>query len=353
MRILVATYAPLTPETGAGQVALNLGEGLRAQGHDVEVWSTAPTPPGKWWEGLLYMRRALARKVSEGLQGSGRAQSRGGAPSSGHAFDLIDAPAPLITAAVRRAGRRVIARSVQPDLLYAFSSMTARPTASQLAYSSSLSAMALEGWHRADRLACLGSLELAWMKRHIPWIGRKAFFYMHGLSAPDSEAIRSVRESRTRSGGRGVRYLWMGRWVRQKGTERLTAFLQERLRPEDTVTLAGCGEVLGLSARWTVRPQFHRAELPALLAAHDVGLFTSTVEGWGLSLNEMLESGLTVYATEAGGVADLRPYFPQQLRSFPPPIPVILSERLDDLTAYDDSFNWNAIAREYFAHATA
>lgn len=40
---------------------------------------------------------------------------------------------------------------------------------------------------------------------------------------------------------------------------------------------------------------------------YDAGLFTSEAEGWGLSLNEMLESDMPVFATEVGGVRDLRP----------------------------------------------
>jgi glycosyltransferase involved in cell wall biosynthesis len=95
---------------------------------------------------------------------------------------------------------------------------------------------------------------------------------------------------------------------------------------------------------------FSRAELPDLLAAHDAGLFTSSVEGWGLSLNEMLESGLPVYATAAGAVDDLRPYFPVSLRPFPPPeLPPLPGEGLEDLAAngYYERFNWDRIGRDY------
>ena len=72
------------------------------------------------------------------------------------------------------------------------------------------------------------------------------------------------------------------------------------------------------------------------------------MEGWGLNLNEMLESGLPVYATRAGAVDDLEPYFPSSLRSFPPP-ERIEPAPLEDLEAngYFQRFTWGAIARDY------
>ena len=160
--------------------------------------------------------------------------------------------------------------------------------------------------------------------------------------------------------GPGVRFLWIGRWSHQKGAQRLTAFLRERMaaHPKDTFTLAGCGPAAArhLPAAWLrtgrVRliPQFPRTALPDLLASHDAGLFTSKVEGWGLSLTEMLESGLPVYATEAGAVADLRPYFPGSLRPFPPPAE-IAPACPEDLRAngYYERFSWPEIARSYEA----
>jgi hypothetical protein len=62
----------------------------------------------------------------------------------------------------------------------------------------------------------------------------------------------------------------------------------------------------------------------------------------------MLESGLPVFATEAGAVPDLRPYFPRSLRPFPPPAHPEPAP-LEDLAAngYFERFTWPAIAREY------
>jgi hypothetical protein len=62
----------------------------------------------------------------------------------------------------------------------------------------------------------------------------------------------------------------------------------------------------------------------------------------------MLESGMQVYATEAGGAPELRRFFPSQLRPFPPRGEVEPG-KLDDpeVTGYDGEFNWTTIAGRY------
>ena len=64
----------------------------------------------------------------------------------------------------------------------------------------------------------------------------------------------------------------------------------------------------------------------------------------------MLESGLPVFATEAGGVRDLRPFFPRTLLPFPPPLDPDLSAcREADLDGYYRCFTWEQIAARYEA----
>jgi glycosyltransferase involved in cell wall biosynthesis len=197
------------------------------------------------------------------------------------------------------------------------------------------------------------------MRRRFPGWSGKMGLYVCAPSEEEQALLAEVRRRRTApEPGAGVRFLWIGRWAAHKGTRRLLRFLAGRLAaaPADRFTIAGCGPAAGreMPADWLrtgrVRlvPSFPRAALPDLLAVHDAGLFTSAVEGWGLSLNEMLESGLPVYATEAGAVDDLRPCFPASLRSFPPP-KIIEPAPLEDLTAngYFERFSWREIARDY------
>jgi glycosyltransferase involved in cell wall biosynthesis len=196
------------------------------------------------------------------------------------------------------------------------------------------------------------------MRRRFPRWAPKLGIYICAPPPDEREALTAVRRRRTEPPGPGLRFLWIGRWSAQKGTARLLRFLRERTatHPDDTFTLAGCGPAAERevpsgwlrSGRVRIVPAFARPDLPSLLAGHDAGLFTSSVEGWGLSLTEMLESGLTVFATEAGAVADLRPYFPASLRPFPPPAQ-IAPGLLEDLEAngYLERFSWPTIARAW------
>ncbi len=355
MRILLVSHPPLTAELGAAQIALNLAAALRDRGHDVEAFSPEPLPPDtRWWN--LWKRQAEGVERWAGENGP---------------FDVIDTPA---ISASRRLARlagdgSLVVRSVQPELRYLWqdvrSDLARRPSPRAIA-NAALSlrrAEAIEaGWSRAGAILCLGSLELDWMRRRFPAWRDKLGLYLCALSAQEREALARVRRSRTGPvEGPGTRFLWIGRWSAQKGTRRLLRFLRERLasHPQDTVTIAGCGPAAerDLPPEWLragrarLVPTFPRTELPALLGGHDAGLFTSGVEGWGLSLNEMLEAGLTVFATEAGAVADLRPYFPASLRPFPPPADIagIAPAPLEDLGAngYHERFSWPAIAASW------
>ena len=354
MRILLVSHPPLDPELGGAQIALSLAEALCSRGHDALAWSPEPLPPGtRWWERWRAQRRALERFVAEAGP-----------------FNVVEAPAISVGPRLGRTGRgagRVVARSFQPELLYLADNLRAdvrRPTPGtplRALWTGVVSAAVIRGWSRSELVFCLGTLERDWMRRRFPRLAPRLRVY--GLAPPsaDRAAFAAVRGSRTPRQGPGTRFLWIGRWASHKGTERLVHFLRERAAaaPDDIWTLAGCGEAAvrdvpaGLLRDGRVRivPAFRRTELPALLSGHDAGLFTSTVEGWGLCLNEMLEAGLTVYATRAGGVADLAPFWRDRLRPFPPPVrpepPGAEPESEPDLDGYLSFFSWPEIARRY------
>lgn len=360
MRLLVVSHPPLSPEYGAAQTTLNLTAALRGRGHDAVAWSPEPLPPqARWWNRWRWQRRQLEAYLAI-------------APR----FDAIDLPAVSISRRVAAAAPTV-ARSVQPDLRYfarAFAERLRRlPRGASRASAYTLADLAvcgavLSGWRRARVILCLGSQELGWMSARLPWSRSKLARYVNALGPADQAALAAVRADRLAPSGRGIRFLWIGRWVPQKGTRRLVAWIVERaaLAPHDTLTVAGCGpdatrdlpgELLA-NGRIRVIESFGRDELPSLLADHDAGVFTSVVEGWGLSLNEMLESGLPVFATAVGGVPDLAPFFPASLRPFPPPLE-LESQSPEDLarSGYLDHFTWDRVAaayeREVLARLTA
>lgn len=354
MKILLVSHPALAAELGAAQVAINLAAALRARGHEAMAWSPEPLPADTgWWNLWLRQRRSIERFA--GARGP---------------FDVIDTPAISASRKLARSGP-IVVRSVQPELRYLFhgfrGDLRRHPSLRTAVHAvqAGLQAGAITaGWRRARLIFCLGSHELAWMRQRFQRWSAKLRLYFNTLPPAERPALFEVRRRRgigAASGAgtaAGVRFLWMGRWTAHKGTQRLLELIRERAAssPLDTFTLAGCGPRAegDLPREWLrsgkveLVPAFTRAELPRLLASHQAGLFTSEVEGWGLNLNEMLESGMTVFATEAGAVADLRPFFPFSLRPFPPPRE-IEPAALEDLAAngYYQRFSWPEIARSY------
>jgi glycosyltransferase involved in cell wall biosynthesis len=349
LRILIITHAPLTAELGASQVAVNLGEALKELGHEVTVWSPQPLPPEtRWWQTLRQMRARVNAYID-----------------SQEAFDLIDSPATFITKRMCRSAI-VVARSTQPDILYLASDFVLPSPWSlkqfvrlpfHYGYTLFHLLLVVQGWQRASYILCLGTREFQWMKKWFPFWRDKVLRYVNTLSRADQEALAKVRSQRQPPASDRLRFLWIGRWTAHKGTDTLLAFIKKwsEQRPQDCFTIAGCDADAerqcpeSLIQRGTIRilPYFKREELFPLLAAHDIGLFTSKVEGWGLSLNEMLESGMPVFATAAGAVADLQAYF-NTLQPFPPSSQ--FSSTLPPMTLFDEyykTFNWRQIACHY------
>lgn len=349
MRILIATPGAGDPRGGAGQLALGLATGLRRLGHEVEAFDPArDLAPASPWR----LRGVVLRRIAARAQGAGP-------------FDLVDLPPTLVPPRLPTGARRIV-RSVQPELRYlAIERRSALRRFGRAPWRSALclalvalrGAWVRRGWRAGHALFCLGSGELDWMRRHFggspTWLRR----YDAAPSDQDRAALVKVRSSRApeRPKRGGTAFLWIGRWSSHKGTDALVRFTNARLgaRPADTLTVAGCGRVEvsqwrpELRQRVRIVPAFERHELPALLAAHDAGLFTSLAEGWGLSLQEMLESGLSVFATREGAVADLQPYFGAALRPFPPSLEAEPTGGRAPGPGYDERFDWTAIARRY------
>lgn len=352
MRILIVSHAPLSQELGAGQMALNLGEALRLWGHEVIVWSPHITG-NVWqrrWPPLALERSALNSFLAEQ-----------------ETFDVIDVPSALVTKKVCRSPF-VVARSVQPDILYLLQELRHAKLSSlgeiaraafACARCAYLLTLIMIGWRRCQLILCLGTLERRWMERWLPFWRGKIEHYVNALNDVDREKVASVRKKRQCYREDHYRFLWIGRWAAHKGVERLFEFIKRRVvsNPKDTITIAGHRISIehefsnALLEAGTVRlvPSFRREELPRLLAEHNAGLFTSNVEGWGLVLNEMLESGMTVFSTNVGGVRDLQPFFQSQLLRFPPmgSAPLQVPSGFDLSREYLRRFCWRDIAERY------
>jgi glycosyltransferase involved in cell wall biosynthesis len=116
--------------------------------------------------------------------------------------------------------------------------------------------------------------------------------------------------------GAARRLLFVGQWLRAKGTRTLTrAFASvATTHPEVTLVCAGTGAsaaaVLSdfdpsLRPRVTVLPRVTRAELARELTAADVFLFPTVSEGFSGALLEALASSLAVVTTRVGAAGDL------------------------------------------------
>ncbi|MCZ7651578.1 MAG: glycosyltransferase [Thermoanaerobaculia bacterium] len=280
-------------------------------------------------------------------------------------YDLIDVPPVSVSPAVAQVGGIVVARSVQPDLLYLESERRASAAGGRRALpwrllsgllAAPLTRAIKEGWHLADVVLCLGSLELAWMKGRFPSLRERLAAYVVAPPTAERQALAAVAAARSGFRSGLVRWLWLGRWAAHKGVGALKELIGRRLAvTDDRFTIAGCGEVpvRELDPEWTgsgrvrVVPSFDRSELTRLLADHDAGLFTSGVEGWGLSVQEMLESGLPVYASPAGCVGDLAPFVESGLEPFPPPLKDCSPARVALEPGYWGQFEWDRIAMSY------
>jgi glycosyltransferase involved in cell wall biosynthesis len=353
MRILIATHSILSAEFGAGQMAINLAEALRKQGHDVTLWSPHPMPDlNRWWQQLQVVD-SMRSKLDIFLD-------------TQEPFDVIDCSGITISKKVASSAI-VVARSVQPDILYILSSLFDMQNKGikqilllPFNYLIALSCIYLivQGWGRAHYILCLGNLEWKWMRKWFPWWRSKLLSYVNALSKDEQLDLQNIRTDRNDRDREEVRFLWVGRWVAHKGVRKLVKFIIQRAdaNPQDTFIIAGCGTNAARDfppdlikyGRVKIIPSFKRSEVCTLLATCNVGLFTSNVEGWGLTLNEMLESGMSVFGTAAGGYADLQPFF-KTLKPFPPPAQFTFEflDATQDLDNYYSSCSWDKIAEIY------
>nr|WP_242019901.1 glycosyltransferase family 4 protein [Nodosilinea sp. FACHB-131] len=197
------------------------------------------------------------------------------------------------------------------------------------------------------------------MTKWFPSLREKLSAYYNAISENEQESLKKIRVARSLERLPHIRFLWIGRWVKHKGIKELENFISSWLlsSPQDSFTIAGCGDCetsksllrLKKMEQVSIVPNFDRATLLELLNNHDIGLFSSQVEGWGLCLNEMLESGMPVFATNTGGVPDLKQLLGEKVLAFPPnaqSINEVTSQRtFDDI--YYNHFSWNSIANSY------
>jgi len=109
------------------------------------------------------------------------------------------------------------------------------------------------------------------------------------------------------------RLLFVGTWIEKKGVRTLVSAFQSLTResPDFRLTIAGTHAdpetvlaAFGPETRAKVRvlPEFQPQELSEIYAQHDILLFPSLYEGFGLVFLEAMACGMVVIATPVGGV---------------------------------------------------
>ena len=120
---------------------------------------------------------------------------------------------------------------------------------------------------------------------------------------------------------KGLRLLFLGSWIGRKGTAELRAAWQRLAAERDDVSLTVAGVRDGVRARADlagvprvkVIDSVARADLPALLAEHDVFVLPSWFEGMPLSMLEAAAAGLPCVVSAVSGNLDVfRPEDPQR-----------------------------------------
>jgi glycosyltransferase involved in cell wall biosynthesis len=114
----------------------------------------------------------------------------------------------------------------------------------------------------------------------------------------------------------GVRFLWAGTWLDQRGIFYLRDAMQRLASrvPRMTLTIAGPGtspeqieRFFGneLAGKILVRPVVPCDQMPELYLAHDVFIFPSLMEGLPTVIMEAMASGMPVITTETCGMPDV------------------------------------------------
>jgi glycosyltransferase involved in cell wall biosynthesis len=164
----------------------------------------------------------------------------------------------------------------------------------------------------ADVILCASTFTRSGILRRLAQLGRRGDVVIPGPipygAAPVAAALAPARHER-------VEFLFLGQGIQRKGLHHLLVAWRE-LAPRPAVArltvVASAPDpaILGLAdgvPGVRVLPRLPRPELDAVMAASDVLVLPSLVEGFGLVITEALGHGLHVIATTSTGLVDLDP----------------------------------------------
>ena len=312
-RVLLIINSPIDKTLGASQMAINLSETLKLNNLDCSllVLKEFKIPF------LKYSRIFFA--ISATIQVIRNLKQRSN-------FDIIEVPngLGLSNLFIKNYTNKLVVRSVQPQIQYEFYdlfsiSFSLKKNIYKIIDFINLFEtffLSLIDWFYANDILLLGSKEYIWMNKYCPFFRRKYNFYYNTINDSESEHLLKIQRKKPQ---KKINVLWIGRWVSIKGIKLLISIIRYNKNTNISFTVAGTGfvpqKIRNIFLNYNVNhlPFFERSDLVNLLSKSDVGIFTSKNEGWGLVLNERLESGLFVFATDCGGVRDLKKIFSDQI----------------------------------------
>jgi glycosyltransferase involved in cell wall biosynthesis len=305
LRVLFAIHGPPDPATAVFINVSSQAEYLRQLGHRVDVWSPADFSAGRWSRlQPLTMPIALATRDLRG-------------------YDVVIFHSHLAWAHVLKQRRRRSAHApatvitfhgLEPLYHQAVADELARTgerlsTRFSLLHRTIVPRLLKLACRRADAVFCLNTREREFILAEEWSEPSRVVVVPNGVSAELLDIPRSYAPA-------ARRLLFIGQWLRPKGTRYLAAaFDAIAARFSDVeLTCAGTGapaaavlESFPETARPRVRvlDRFTRQALTSEITNADLFLFPTLSEGFSGALLEAMAGGLPIVTTAAGAAADL------------------------------------------------
>jgi len=305
-RVLLGIHHPLDPDLGAPGVTLTLGDALSRLGCEVSYYGFGEAFPGvtafsAWhsvrfpWALSTWLARNAGRfDVLDITTGDCWPWVRLGRPAAKRRHALITRSHGL---------EHVVTEQLRSD---------ARAGLARLSWKYPLYHGGFRLWEvrqsllLSDRVVLLNPLDRDYARDRLGLPEERISLIPHGLPEP----FHALPPPELLAEG-PLRLAFVGTWIQRKGREDVVAVARTLLEQGQafSLSLMGTGvseaEVLAsfpASVRDRIRvvPRYRHAELPGLLREHEVLLFPSHAEGYGMSLIEAMACGLAPIATPVG-----------------------------------------------------
>jgi glycosyltransferase involved in cell wall biosynthesis len=306
LRVLLGIHHPLDPNLGAPGVTLTLGGALTGLGCEVSYYAFGDAFPGvtshsAWhtvrfpWALSAWLARNAGRfDVLDITTGDSWPWARAGRPGAKRRHALITRSHGL---------EHVVTEQLRAD---------ARAGLAHLSWKYPLYHGGFRLWEvrqsllAADRIVLLNPLDRDYARDQLGVPADRIAVIPHGLPEP----FRAQPPPELLPEG-PVRIAFVGSWIQRKGNEDIVAVARALLEQgvAFSLSLLGTGfseaEVLGafpepVRRHLRVVPRYRHAELPGLLREHEVLLFPSHAEGYGMALIEAMACGLAPVTTPVG-----------------------------------------------------